>query len=163
MRYPLPVAHTSRTGVCAGVCGCVCVCIVYRYRYFITVLAILCLCVYCGLVCAFKITNNLRSLRSSLIWYYYFGAPQMKRYYIIALCWKYIMAHHHHSSPICIVRVLLLPHSGVLPFGKSVLMLHCSHSTHSVRLVPYTKIYMRCRYTLMLKCDLYTRWSLGSV
>lgn len=55
-----------------------------------------CVCV-CLFVCVFvcKTTNNLRSLRSSLIWYYYFRCSSNETLLCNSIMLKYIMAHHH--------------------------------------------------------------------
>lgn len=56
----------------------------------------MCVCMF-ACVCIFvcKITNNLRSLRSSLIWYYYFRCSPNETLLCNSIMLKYIMAHHH--------------------------------------------------------------------
>lgn len=131
--------------------------VVYRCRP-------ICECVYvcvCRFVFVCKITNNLRSLRSSLIWYYYFGAPQMKRYYVIALCWsilwRIITILRLFYATICFCcccwlshsHTLALPHPTSISFTRTSLLVQSVLLTlccvHTV-LVSYTENLHALRY-----------------
>lgn len=87
---------------------------------------------------------------------------------------KYIMAHHHHSSffrcllylfyskrvdVIVALASLCRPsHSGVHRSNRGGLLLPVCTVYTEFLVFRIHKIYMRC-VMLMLKCDLYTRWS----